>query len=104
MGGWTDGGDIETTLLKPDGTSEAGWDMQQETLVACSVEDTATGTLLVIGGSDTSNELSDVHRYDEDGYVEALPSLNYARVGHGCAGYYNDDGDLVRNYHRKAFI
>ena len=37
-----------------------------------------------------------VDRYNEKGFVESLPCLNIERIGHGCAGYYKNDGKMVR--------
>lgn len=98
MGGWTYDYD-EVTLLKPDGTTEdnaANWEMEQPTILACQVLE-SDGRVIVVGGvDDNDDDLDSVHRYDENGYVEALPSLNVPRVGHGCAGYYDEDENLVK--------
>ena len=36
-----------------------------------------------------------VDRYNEEGFVGSLPSLNKARIGHACAGYYKNEGAMV---------
>ena len=36
-----------------------------------------------------------VTRYNEYGFVEELPPLNYATVYAGCSGYYDYDDNLV---------
>ena len=36
-----------------------------------------------------------VSKYDMDGWVEDLPSLNVARKDHGCAYYRRDNNELV---------
>ena len=64
-------------------------------------------SIVLTGGDDDRNgdgygvQLSSVQRYDLNGLVEDLPSLNQAREGHGC-GFYNKDGTKVN--HEVAFF
>ena len=57
---------------------------------ACSI---ALGDEVVLtGGWDT---LTTVSRYDKDGWVEDMPSLNQGRRGHGCTAFMSG-GEQVR--------
>ena len=54
-------------------------------------------SIIITGGyGDTTPTLDTVIRYDEDGFVEYLPKLNYPRSGDGCAGYYDDSDKLKK--------
>ena len=68
----------------------------------CAVADPSTDSVIVIGGYNQDNYYStNVTRYDVNGFVESLPPLNFRRVYAGCAGYYNDDENLVINFYLK---
>ena len=59
------------------------------------IQDGETGVLT--GGSDGSaNEIDKVTRYNRDGMVEILPSLNIARRAHACSSL-DIDGKKVCN-------
>ena len=59
------------------------------------IQDGETGVLT--GGSDGSaNEIDKVTRYNRDGMVEILPSINIARRGHACSSL-DIDGKKVCN-------
>ena len=60
---------------------------------ACSITDTSS--VVVTGGGNSGNPTSLVTRYDQNGWVEDLPSLLTARRDHGCAQYTTDTGDKV---------
>ena len=55
-------------------------------------------SIVLTGGYDPDDniQLSSVQRYDLNGFVENLPSLNEAREIHGCGCYYNNDGEKVK--------
>ena len=49
--------------------------------------------MVITGGQFT---LPDVSRYNENGFVEKLPSLKVGRVFHACAGYINNQNKMVK--------
>ena len=57
---------------------------------ACSIS--LTDEVIITGGYYTMNIVS---RYDKDGWVEDLPSLNVGRAGHGCSQF-SSGGEQVR--------
>ena len=70
---------------------------------SCAIDDTRSRTVILTGGSMTSSNdfggrtpHKHAFRYGEDGSSESLPDMNYNRTAHGCGGYYNDEGILVR--------
>ena len=63
---------------------------------ACSIPEYESDTVVLTGGEYDSDALSTVERYDLNGLVETLPSLNQAREGHGCGYFYNKDGTKVK--------
>ena len=50
--------------------------------------------MVIVGGQFTS---TDVSRYNENGFVEALPSLDTRGGGQSCAGYFNSQNKMVFN-------
>ena len=52
-------------------------------------------SVVIVGGQFT---LKDVSRYNEDGFVEALPSLAIGGGFKSCAGYINDQNKMVIHY------
>jgi len=111
-----------STKLLPDGSSVDGFELAYETSYACAVPDKKSDSVIIIGGyqnnmcsgygNDTEGYGSDdgygygygggsyypsnkVTRYNEYGFVEELPPLNYATVYAGCSGYYDYDDNLV---------
>jgi len=64
--------------------------------LACAVADPKTDTVIIIGGYDTENGITnEVVRYDIYGNETPLPPLTYPRYVMGCSGYYNNVGNLV---------
>ena len=51
------------------------------------------GTSVILTGGQFTQ--SDVVRYDKDGFVEKLPSLNIGRWTHACASYIDTDNKMV---------
>ena len=59
---------------------------------SCTISDSLTQTLIIIGGVDarlSSSALNTVMRYSAGGLVERLPSLIYHRKEPACAGYWD---------------
>ena len=56
----------------------------------CAIND---GTSVILTGGQYTQ--SDVFRYDKDGFVEKLPSLNIGRWTHACASYIDTDNKMV---------
>ena len=85
-----------TTLLLPEGGHKPGFDLVSPTCYSCAIPDPRSDSVIVLGGFDYGKvSISTVIRYGESGFLEFLPSLNYPRVSPGCAGYYNDNNQLV---------
>ena len=95
-----------TTLLNADGTSQPGFTMNRTfaaSWLSCGIEDHNSGTIIITGGRSTCSTSTNnycvrsnrVNRFGENGYIESLPNMTYAREFHGCGGYYNDDQTLV---------
>jgi len=62
----------------------------QDTRYACSIPD--TDSVILTGGRDT---MQTVARYNLQGFVEHLPSMQEGRRYHGCGSYHNNDGQMV---------
>ena len=74
---------------------------------SCSITDVGSHSIIITGGFinyDDDGNLMDfdsryttdrVTRYDEDGFVENLPSLLFGRYYHGCGSFIRDDGNQV---------
>ena len=60
---------------------------------ACSISDTTS--VVITGGLDDGDPISRVSRYNNNGWMEDLPSLNTARAYHGCSLYTTDTGEKV---------
>jgi len=84
------------SLLKPDGSVEYVFDLKRNIDRGCGIED--EGTLIITGGGSKGCcwkvATTIVDRYNKQGFVENLPEMNVARLGHGC-GYYHKDGKKV---------
>ena len=57
---------------------------------ACAIPD--NNTVVITGGHNTRTSVS---RYNDQGWIEDLPSLITGRYGHACAGY-TSEGNRVR--------
>jgi len=55
-----------------------------DTRFSCAITDTATDSVILTGGLQTSTKVS---RYNQNGLVEELPILNHGRHGHSCGSY-----------------
>ena len=60
------------------------------------MSDSEDDSLIIIGGEVNDEAISDVARYNKTGKIGILPSLIYHRHSHGCAGYRDTEGKLVR--------
>ena len=58
---------------------------------ACSIQ--FTDHVIVTGGYQDSKIVS---IYNDNGWVENMPSLNSGRRGHGCGHYFNNADQMVR--------
>ena len=96
MGGY-DHPHTQTTLLSDDGPKQS-FDLKENTIYACAIEDPKNGSVIITGGSEkNSTAKRKVIRYGPAGFIEYLPDLENARYFHGCSGYYNDQDQLVSN-------
>jgi len=71
-----------TTLIKPDGSQEPGFDLKYDTYYACAIPD--EDTVIITGGRYTRNTVS---VYSVEGWQEDLPPLNTERSYHACSSY-----------------
>jgi len=71
---------------------------------SCSITDVGSHSVIITGGfittdgdgsMDSFHNTDRVTRYDEDGFVENLPSLLFGRYRHGCGSFIRDDGHQV---------
>ena len=65
---------------------------------SCSISDVGSHSVIITGGffyDGEANVIDTVTRYDEDGFVEYLPSLLFGRYRHGCGSFIRDDGNQV---------
>jgi len=72
--------------------------VKYETRMSCSITDVGSHSVIITGGGFYDGEghnIDRVTRYDEDGFVENLPSLLFGRYGHGCGSFLRDDGTQV---------
>lgn len=81
MGGYTS--NRTTTLIKPDGTQEPGFDLKYDTYYACAIPDTED-TVVLTGGVVTQATVS---VYSLQGWQEDLSPLNTGRFQHACSSY-----------------
>ncbi len=58
------------------------------TRAACAIPD--GDSVVIVGGKEVS-------RYNESGFVEALPSLNIGGRFQSCAGYVNNQNKMVKS-------
>ena len=58
---------------------------------ACTISD--EDTMVLTGGYHTKKK---AHRYNENGFLEALANLNKERVFHSCAKYINKEDKTVK--------
>ena len=54
---------------------------------ACGFADEDDDTYIITGGSHNYETKTTVSRYNTDGWMEDLPSLNNGRSGHACGTY-----------------
>ena len=88
-----------TTLLSDNGDSTNYFPLKYPANEACTIE--LTDQVIVTGGwgSDPANNYrsNQATVYNEQGWVEDLPSLNTARSGHGCGHFVNTENQQVRH-------
>merc|ERR1719369_1453224 len=84
--------DTTTTVTQDEYQGKPGFSMQYSTTFACSIPDQTTNTLVITGGYFTMDRVS---RYDQLGFLEDLPSLNFGKWNHGCGAYLREDGTQV---------
>jgi len=68
--------------------STPGFSLKNDKRDACSISDTTS--VVITGGGPDGGATSRVSRYNNNGWLEDLPSLNNARSGHGCGLYTTD--------------
>ena len=87
-----------TVLLSDNGDSTDYFPLKYDTSNACTIE--LTDQVIVTGGhkyAGNPNNASDrVTVYNEQGWVEDLPSLITGRFDHGCGHFVNNENKLVR--------
>ena len=64
---------------------------------ACAIPD--WDSVVIVGGQFT---IKDVSRYNEGGFVEALPSLAIGGGFQSCVGYINGQNKMVIHYQQYA--
>ena len=109
-GQWTLNQAKTTTLVKSDGSSSPAFSMKSKTVLvsryyfldflhknyvyinraACAIPD--GDSLVIVDGKEVS-------RYNEDGFVEALPSIPSGGGFQSCARYTNNKNKEVLNNH-----
>jgi len=90
-------------IVTKQGSSNESFPLKHLTSHACSIQ--LDSFVIITGGmgesssSDLPQRLATyskiVSKYDMNGWVEDLPSLNVARKDHGCAYYRRDNNELV---------
>jgi len=88
MGGSYSGSERTTTLIKPDGSQEPGFDLKYDTDQACAIPDKDTGTIIITGGRYTPHTVS---VYSVEGWQQDLPPLNTGRRYHACSSYWSGE-------------
>ena len=61
----------------------------------------SSNSIIITGGD---NALNQVTRYDEEGFVEDLPSLLVGRTDHGCGSFIRSDGNMVSSFQEYSLI
>jgi len=93
MGGWSGDGTNITENVTPLGSSEGFSLNEKSTSIRTSCSISFQDYVVISGGGQAPSK--NVNVYNENGWVEELPSHIEARQYHGCGYYNNDDGDLV---------
>jgi len=98
MGG--EGSPTTSELVQMGGEQgEPSFPMQYKTVLACSMADLTSPTVIITGGrghGEFSGTLETVSRYGTLGFIEDLPSLVVRRYWHGCGSYLREaDGTQV---------
>ena len=87
-----------TTLLLPGGGFQKGYNLQVNSWFSCAIEDPESDSVILTGGYEqTGQPMQNVVRYGENGFIEHLANMTFSRARHGCAGYYDDNKNLVRD-------
>jgi len=89
MGGYEGNGLSTTEVVTVTGKHD-GFELKYRTDAACGID--LKDHIILTGGRHTKTIVS---RYDVNGWVKNLPSLNDGRFQHGCAHYYNKDNTLI---------
>jgi len=84
-----------TTELITGDTTQAGFDLKYDTYRACGFADEDDDTFIITGGEYTGTTVATVSRYNKNGWMEDLPSLNTGRRDHACGSYLNNDGNRI---------
>jgi len=91
--------EIESEFVPSNGEPNyPAFPVKYEALYSCSISDVGSHSVIITGGFFYDGEahvIDTVTRYDEDGFVEYLPSLHFARAYHGCGSFIRDDGNQV---------
>jgi len=84
-----------TTLIKPDGTQERGFQLQYKTDCACAIPDEEAVIITGGSGSDLSSSTTTVSMYTVQGWQRDLPPLNTNRYWHACSSYMSDEKKIL---------
>ena len=101
MGGNYD--DKTTTFIPFDGEPKRAFELEVPAYGHCAIDYTFknSSSVILLGGYDyinkTSTYLSNVTRYNGNGFMESLPNMNYRRMYLSCAGYYDDNNVVSLN-------
>jgi len=87
MGGSYDEQSTENLNLE-SGVGQSGYRLQYPSRGACLIQDDLTLSAIV-----TAREA--VSRYDQNGWIEDLPSMQQLRNWHGCGSYTSNEGEQV---------
>jgi len=82
-----------TELVKPDGTTEVSFGLKYFAVGSCLINEGPT--FLVTGGIQTFQSVSTVSRYDKNGWIEDLDTMNYERSNHACGRFFDNNGNIV---------
>jgi len=82
-------GKDNTEIVKPNGSTVLHYNLKHETRGACLIDE--GGSYLLTGGQYTYDRVT---RYDADGWLDDLTSLQQGRRMHGCSQFSDSDGKL----------
>jgi len=74
---------------------EPSFSLKYPVLFSCGIPDISSNSIIITGGYNNQQYSNQVTRYDEEGFVEDLPSLLVGRSNHGCGSFIRSDGNMV---------